>query len=90
MILLHLGHFLILFSHDTGPLNMEREEFCESTECVCRPSVWGWATTVGWLAGWLLDKLAFFNHLSDTKKLTKQLKEIKIKESSKIGSLILE
>jgi hypothetical protein len=42
------------------------------------------------LAGWLLDKLAFFNHLADTKKLTEQLKEIKIKESSKIGSLILE
>jgi hypothetical protein len=33
----------------------------------------------GWLAGWLLDKLAFFNHLSDTKKLTEQLKEIKNK-----------
>jgi hypothetical protein len=45
---------------------------------------------VGWLAGWLLDKLAFFNHLYHTKKLTEQLKEIKIKESSKIGSLILE
>jgi hypothetical protein len=42
-----------VYSHDTGPLTVkrEREELCESTECVCHPSVRGWPTTVGWLAG---------------------------------------